>query len=149
MEIKTPASLKSEHEELHNYLHKATREPNKTGVAAKNVAKIMHSHFIKEEEYAAPPLSLLNELSKGKITKDMEPVLELTQKLEDDLPNMLEEHKQIVAALDKLKLAATEENKTEYIEFAEKLKLHAQTEEEVMYPAAILVGKYLKFRLGL
>jgi hypothetical protein len=62
---------------------------------------------------------------------------------------MLEEHKQIVAALDKLKLAATEENKTEYIEFAEKLKLHAQTEEEVMYPAAILVGKYVKFKLGL
>ena len=32
---------------------------------------------------------------------------------------------------------------TEYVEFAEDLKLHAQTEEEVTYPAAILVGEYL------
>lgn len=28
--------------------------------------------------------------------------------------------------------------------FAEKLKLHAQTEEEVLYPAAILLGEHLK-----
>jgi len=35
----------------------------------------------------------------------------------------------------------------EYVEFAENLKLHAKTEEEVMYPAAILVGEYLKLKL--
>ena len=53
---------------------------------------------------------------------------------------MLEEHKQIVGALENLTHAAKQENKSEYIHFAEKLKLHAQTEEEVLYPAAILVG---------
>ena len=79
----------------------------------------------------------------------MEAVLGLTQKLENDLPHMLDEHRQIVTVLDKLKLAASEENKLEYIEFAEKLKLHAQTEEDIMYPAAILIGKYVKFKLGL
>jgi hypothetical protein len=42
--------------------------------------------------------------------------------------------------------AAKQENKSEYIHFAEKLKVHAQTEEEVLYPAAILVGKYLKLK---
>jgi hypothetical protein len=31
--------------------------------------------------------------------------------------------------------------------FAEKLMLHAKTEEEVLYPAAILVGEYLKLKL--
>lgn len=149
MEFKTPDSMKQEHEELHNYLHKAMNEPNKTGDAARIVAKIMHSHFIKEEEYATPPLGLLKELSNGNVTKDMEAVLGLTQKLENDLPHMLDEHRQIVTALDKLKLAASEENKLEYIEFAEKLKLHAQTEEDIMYPAAILIGKYVKFKLGL
>jgi hypothetical protein len=30
----------------------------------------------------------------------------------------------------------------------EKLKLHAQTEEEVLYPAAILIGEYLKLKRG-
>jgi hypothetical protein len=31
--------------------------------------------------------------------------------------------------------------------FAEKLTLHAQTEEEVLYPAALLVGRYVKLSL--
>ena len=31
----------------------------------------------------------------------------------------------------------------EYVHFAEKLTMHAQTEEQVLYPAAILVGEYL------
>jgi len=33
------------------------------------------------------------------------------------------------------------------ISFSEKLSAHAQNEEQVMYPAAILVGEYLKLKL--
>jgi hypothetical protein len=33
------------------------------------------------------------------------------------------------------------------MEFAEELSLHAQTEEEVLYPAAILVGAYIETQL--
>ena len=61
---------------------------------------------------------------------------------------MLQEHKDIVVALKNLIAAATQENKPEHAHFAEKLILHAQNEEEVLYPAAILVGEYLKLRLG-
>ena len=43
--------------------------------------------------------------------------------------------------------AAKRENKHESIRFSEKLAMHAQTEEEVLYPASILVGEYLKLRL--
>lgn len=53
---------------------------------------------------------------------------------------MLQEHKAVVAALNNLVAAAEAENKPEHVEFAKKLMLHAQTEEEVLYPAAILVG---------
>jgi hypothetical protein len=34
------------------------------------------------------------------------------------------------------------------VEFTHKLKMHAQNEEEVLYPAAILVGEYLKLRFS-
>jgi hypothetical protein len=61
---------------------------------------------------------------------------------------MLEEHEGIVAALRNLADVARRENKPEYAEFAEKLILHAQTEEEVSYPTAILIGEYLKLKLG-
>ncbi|MBU1094903.1 MAG: hypothetical protein KKB34_00350 [Bacteroidetes bacterium] len=141
-----PKPLRVEHEELHNQLFKATKEEGEVGIAAKNVAKILHNHFIKEEEYATPPLGLLTDISKGNITEDMKSVLTMTDKLIAELPHMLEEHKAIKAALAELVNAATKENKPEYAEFADKLKLHAQTEEEVTYPAAILVGEIVRMK---
>ncbi|MCC2663020.1 MAG: hypothetical protein K0S35_942, partial [Geminicoccaceae bacterium] len=33
-------------------------------------------------------------------------------------------------------------------QFAEKLKLHAQTEEQVLYPAAIVLGDYVRLKLN-
>jgi hemerythrin superfamily protein len=71
----------------------------------------------------------------------------MTDRLKAELPKMLEEHKAVVAALKNLIAAAEEEKKLEHARFAEKLMLHAQTEEEVLYPAAILVGEYLKLKL--
>jgi hemerythrin superfamily protein len=40
-----------------------------------------------------------------------------------------------------------EEKHVGFAEFARKLILHAQMEEEVMYPAAILVGEYVRLAL--
>ncbi len=116
-------------------------------LSAKAVATPMHPHFIKEEEYALPPLGLLTALSKGKIEPAMADVLKLTDKLEIELPHMLAEHKEIVAALKCLVEAATAEDKLEHAHFAHKLMSHALTEEEVSYPTALLIGRYLKATL--
>ena len=62
---------------------------------------------------------------------------------------MLEEYKSIVAALEKLSAAAKKANKMEYAEFTTKLMLHAQTEEEVSYPTAILIGEHIREKLRL
>lgn len=148
MEIAIPRTLKVEHEELHEQLHKATRESGPVGVAAKAVAKVMHPHFVKEEEYALPPLGLLPALARGEITSDMTEVLPMTEKLKAELDEMLAEHESIVDALRNLVDVARRESKPEYAEFAERLILHAQTEEEVSYPTAILIGEYLKLKLG-
>ena len=149
MKFEIPRPLKVEHEELHDMLRKATKEPGELGHAAKAVAELMHPHFVKEEEYALPPLGLLRDLAQGKVTPDMKGVLVLTDKLKADLNQMLEEHKSIVAALAKLSAAAKKEDKMEYAEFADALVLHAQTEEEVSYPTAILIGEYVREKLHL
>ena len=93
-----------------------------------------------------PPLGLLSMLAQGQVTPEMRDVLAMTDKLKAELPRMVEEHQAIVAALEKLVAAARQEGKPEYALFADKLMLHAQNEEEVLYPAAILVGEYLKLR---
>lgn len=80
----------------------------------------MHSHFLKEEDYALPPLGLLRALSEGRFESAMADVLSMTDKLKAELPTML----------------------------AEQLMFHAQTEEQVSYPAAILIGEFVKLRLS-
>lgn len=147
MKITVPTPLQKEHHELHETLAKATREPGSIGEAAREIARLLHPHFLKEEEYALPPLGLLTQLAAGRVTPDMEEVLVMTGRLKAELPEMLDEHRHIVGALTKLQAAAKDADKPEYEAFAEALILHAQTEEQVMYPAAILVGEYVALRL--
>jgi len=147
MEFKIPTSLQLEHEELHAELAKAMAVPGKLGEAAQNVARVLGPHFNKEEEYALPPLGLLPLLAGDKIRPEMREVLPMTDRLKADLHHMLEEHKAIVAALKLLIEEARKARMPEYTHFAEKLTLHAQNEEEVLYPAALLVGEYIKLKL--
>lgn len=148
MEFKIPRPMKLEHDELHAQLVKATKEKGKVGQAAKAVAQVLHHHFVNEEAYAIPPLSLLPLLAEGQVTDEMKDVLTMTDKLKADLPQMLKEHEEIVSALESLKTAAKRAKKPKYIRFAEKLALHAQTEEQVSYPTAILIGEYIKLTLN-
>ena len=148
MKFEIPRPIKIEHDELHADLVNATRTGGQTGDAAKAVAKVLHNHFVKEEEYALPPLGLLVTLSEGKFEPGMADVLKMTDKLEAELPTMLSEHQDIVAALKTLIDAASAENKPNVVHFAEKLLLHAQNEEQVAYPTALLIGRYVKSRLA-
>lgn len=148
MEFKIPHAMKVEHEELHADLTKAIQSGGETGAAAQEVAEALHAHFESEEKYALPPLGLLPALAAGKIVPEMAQVFQMTNTLKAELPRMLEEHRAIVAALKKMIEAAKQEKRMEHVTFAEKLMLHAQNEEEVSYPTAILIGEYLKLKLG-
>jgi hypothetical protein len=148
MKYEIPVSLQAEHKELHENLESFTKLPGKTGMAAKEVAKILHPHFVKEEEFALPPLGLLSRLAKGEATCDMEGVIAMADKLKGDWQQMLYEHQQIAVALEKLRKAAEEEQHPDAVRFVESLKMHAKNEEEVLYPTAILIGEYVKLKLN-
>jgi hypothetical protein len=146
VKLEIPMPLKAEHDELHAELVEATKAGGRTGEAAQAVAKALHPHFVKEEEYALPPLGLLKAISEGEVDEDTAEVTELTDKLEAELSTMLNEHRAIVASLQTLGENARAEKRPDVVRFAEKLMLHAQTEEDVLYPAAILIGRYLKLK---
>jgi len=148
MELKIPTPLSVEHEELHAELVALTRDPGTVGEAARRVAGLLHPHFVKEEEYALPPLALLAAAASGTITPEMRAVVRLTDRLEAELPHMLAEHRDVVAALEALAAAGRAERRPDAVRFAEKLRLHAEVEEQVLYPAAILVGREIKARLA-
>jgi len=87
-----PKSLKAEHEYLHGKLTEATKEGGRTGEAAKAVVKILYPHFMKEEEYALPPLSILPSLAEDRVSSDMMSILRLTDKLKSEIHQLFEEH---------------------------------------------------------
>jgi hypothetical protein len=140
-----PASLTFEHRELHATLETLTKLPRTTGMAAIRVAELMHEHFKSEEAFAMPPLALLRPLAEGERVPAAEAIA-MSDQLKADWPIMLHEHKAIREALAVLAVEARVENRPEALWFVDKLRLHAQQEEEILYPAAILVGEYLKLQ---
>ena len=144
--LPVPSSLKTEHAEIQAELAAAMRSGGSTERAAKDVAKLLNAHFVKEEEFAFPILALLPRLTSEERTLERDEIIRRSERFKVELPQMLQEHKAIVAGLTRLLEAARKENKPEQVHFVEKLKLHAQTEEELLYPAALMVGDYLRLR---
>jgi hypothetical protein len=138
--------LQAEHHDIHEALVEATRAPGRVGAAAKELAAVLHPHFERENQIALPPLGLLAPLAAGQTPAGLEEALAMTDALRQEWPRMLEEHKQIRAATEKLRVAAREEKARAHEQLAEALAAHAQTEEEVLYPAAILVGDIIRAR---
>ena len=94
-----------------------------------------------------PPLALLKAAAEGAVTAEMAEVFELTDELERALPRLAAEHQEIVGALLVFSELAGHEGRSECVQFAERLIQHLRTEEAVLYPAAVLVGRYLKMVL--
>ncbi|HVJ27173.1 MAG TPA: hypothetical protein VM493_06495, partial [Vicinamibacterales bacterium] len=141
--IAIPPSLQAEHHEIHEALLEATRVRGQVGAAAKELAAVLDPHFERENEIALPPLGLLAPLASGKTRE----ALSMTDALRKEMPRMLEEHKRIRAATEKLRAVAHEEKATAQEQFTARLAAHARTEEEILYPAAILVGDIIRARM--
>lgn len=147
-QVAIPHSLVAEHEELHRMLKETVDLGGETGKFAKLVDERLAPHFVKEEEYALPPLTLLPDLAQDKALTDASEMIRRSERMKAELPQMLNEHKSIVLALDQLTQAARNESKESALQFVEKLRLHARMEEEILYPAAIVAGEYAKLRAG-
>jgi hypothetical protein len=145
--VRIPDALIAEHDELHADLDRLAAESGQIGAAAREVAALLGPHAVREQEFALPPLGLLRDLSAGRLPPDAEGILALSRRLKSELPQMLAEHIAIMGALQDLADKAREMDRPDVAAFAQKLIVHAETEEDVLYPAAILVGDYLDLRL--
>jgi hypothetical protein len=141
--LQTPKSISLEHRELHEVLARAAAEGGEIGPAAGELERALALHFKREEEIATPPLGLLPALAHGEATAEMRSVLPMTDALERELPQMLQEHEAIRTAVAQFRATAERKDQQDYVRFADNLAAHALQEEELLYPAAILVGRYV------
>jgi hypothetical protein len=142
-----PGSIRTEHLEIHDHLVELTQAPGAVGAAARELAAVLGPHFAREEQIALPPLGLLAPLARAhELTPALRAILPITDSLRAELPRMLEEHKAIHAATTRLREAGRTAGHAGAVRFAEALAVHAQTEEEILYPAALLVGEVIRAR---
>lgn len=111
--------------------------------AAHELERALAPHFEREEQIATPPLGLLPALAQGEATAEMRAVLPMTDALEREMPQMLREHEAIRNALTRFRATAERNGREDYVRFADNLAAHAREEEEILYPTAILIGRYV------
>jgi hypothetical protein len=148
MDLKIPPSLKHEHGEMRASLEIAAKVLGKSGEAAREVARLLLPHFKKEEEYALPPLDALAVMAGGGLPEQTKAIIDKADQLKVELSAMLLEHQAIAKALEDLYETATGDARPELARFARKLLLHAQMEEQIYYPAALVIGDYLRLKTG-
>lgn len=56
MKFTIPLPMKHEHEALHERLRLAAQADGEVGEAAETPVQPMHPHFVKEDQFALPPL---------------------------------------------------------------------------------------------
>lgn len=141
-----PEGLVLEHDEIHERLVALLDAPAPVGPAARTLADLLHHHFPLENEIALPPLGWLMPLATGTALPDASATREQTARLRELLPSMLEEHREIHRAAEALHDAGVSVGSEAAVRFARDLQAHARHEEEILYPAAILVGDLLRLR---
>ena len=142
-----PASIRHEHAEIQAELERATKAPGRVGASARALRAVLQPHFEREEQVALPPLGLLEPLSRGENPEDMHAILPLTDSLRAELPQMLAEHVQIRSAVERLGKDARAVGNARVERLAGQLAHHARSEEEILYPSAVLVGEVVRSRL--
>ena len=144
MDMPIPKTLTDTHRDVKRGLARAVEAGGRTGQAAKEAAKLLRPHMEREERLVLPLLALLEPLARRTLQPDAREVLPLLEALKDELPEMLREHGFILPALETLAAAGRSERHGEVIKLCHDLEIHARAEEEILYPAAVLAGEYVR-----
>lgn len=142
-----PSSLEKEHKEIHEKLESLVSSTGNTAAVAKEVQSVLQPHFEEEEKLSITVLGAFQPYVNGTLTEvAKDQAIQLSQQFKQKYPTMLEEHKQIVSALSKLESTAISENRQDALSLISELRNHAMNEEQVTYPATIVIGELLELK---
>ncbi len=146
MEIQLPEPLRIEHEEMMESLQQRAALESLVGEKVRVIIDMIVPHMEREEMMVLKPLALLDQVALGKQvdTSGIEDAVALKK----SLPVMYAEHREISRALGRLAEAARVEKDSDTALIAEKIMMHIRLEEEILYPAAIILSEYLEIRNG-
>ena len=144
MQLKVPKAIIHGHGNLMEELHEVIAIGGRIGEKGRQLRDEMVPHFKKEEEYALPPLGLLMAFSEQNWEINSQEAIKMADNLQLKLEEMRDDHASIRKFLHELKVIGDEEHNFVVKMFVKSLTLHMELEDEVLYPATILIGNYLK-----
>jgi hypothetical protein len=148
MKLDVPDVLKRDHGKLLLDLRTASIGRGPVSEAAADLLTLLLDHLPREEEYAFRLLGLLPHLVDGTIGEEMAAAIPASDRLRAELRRLRQDHVRIVEAIGRLTEADRQEGKREHARLADELLEHARLEEAVLYPAALVVGEYVRLRLA-
>lgn len=147
MQPKTPIAINHSHSNLCLELKIITNNHPHLKTEIQTFNKVMRDHFKKEEKYALPPLGLLLDLSEGKWELEEDAIVKMTKSLYLHLVELKQEHENIYKHMQDLNSIAEEENNSDLKRFIKNLEIHMELEDQVLYPASMLIGNFFgKFK---
>ncbi len=141
-----PMSLVQEHAEINTALNAAANLPGETGAAARRVLRLVAPHMKDEQREVFPLLYVLPMLGEHGVEPWMADLVPVANGLRDHINHMRAAHDPIRSALDELNIVAWREGHEEYAFLALHVRQHIQVEEEILYPAALVVGDFLRLK---
>ena len=146
--FRAPKSLQLSHDEVRAGFVRATMGGGPIAAAAKRLAKISLPHFDGEEKFVFPVLGLLPDLKNGFVQQEMADLLPLIADFRTRFDSLEKQHESIRSAIENLLEASHRSNNREVAKFAYNLRIHERIEDEVIFPAVMLIGNYLRERLA-
>ncbi len=142
MALSPPPSVERIHQELLQLLVAVQHLSGKTGACAEEVAKYLQPHLDREDECALPLLGLLQDLAVGELAlAEARHASRVYARLREEFPRLTAEHRELFKLVEQLKTLGMEEGHLSAVRFAETMERHAQDEDELLYPAALLAGR--------
>jgi hemerythrin-like domain-containing protein len=141
VKLKVPESLREEHEAFVDGLKSRSTSKDETGVALRRLLKLLEPHVEKEDELVLPLLGALQGMAAGRSPDSPTTTMRSYEKYAGQYASMFAEHEPIRQALKRARTAARKEGHEDVVEILDALAHHSRVEEEVLYPAALLIGK--------
>lgn len=135
--------LEREHGELLDSLSEASRRQDHFGRLFEDVLKIFRYHLDRELETVLPLLEYMHQRNEENRLHDMLRLQEIWSNLRDEYGNLLNEHKQMFRLIGEIDdYPALEEDHIS--DLVQELRKHIELEEQVLYPAALMVGELIE-----
>lgn len=139
--MKVPESLREEHEFFMERLKRYSARNDETGKALRQLLELLEPHVQKEDELVLPLLGAIGGVAAGTPLESSGAVMSSYKRYAAQYDNMFAEHFPIRKALMRAVSTARREGCDDVVETLDALEHHARVEEEVLYPAALLVGR--------